>query len=156
MWPAAEGNKVDERQETQRWARITSQSWVHVRAVCFHMCVRGWAMNVPMWRRLKEARHRVSGLGLSVLPLSSSSSCSQARWWMTPNEKFPLLDCWLQPAAVKRNHHLLSIAEAGGALSSGPVLGLFFPPCFGSWTEQQRNPGLQASRAAEDRTSWSW
>lgn len=74
MWAAAEKNKADERQETQRWARITSQSWVHVRAVCFHMCVWGWAMNVPMWRHLKEARRRVSGLGLYVLPLSSSFS----------------------------------------------------------------------------------
>lgn len=59
--PAAEKNKVNERRGNQRWAKITSRSWVHVRAVCLHMCVRGRAMNVPMRRRLKDARRRVSG-----------------------------------------------------------------------------------------------
>lgn len=70
---------------------------------------------------------------------------------MTPNEKFPLVDGRLQPTAVRSSGHLLSIAGP----SALDLLFPFFFSRFGSWTEQQRDPGLQASREAAEADKWN-
>lgn len=68
--------------------------WAYV--CVFYMQV--WALNVScegVWKR-PDAGCRTLLCLSSTLPPSHRLP----RWWMTPNEKFPLLDCWLQPAAV--------------------------------------------------------
>lgn len=123
--PGAEkNNSTNEKQETGSWARIYSLVWSGLSVcVCFYMCVWMRAMNVPcegVWKR--------PDIGCQAFLCLSSPSppTAPSRWWMTANEKFPLLDCRLQPAAVRGLAICFPLQGPAGALGSGPEFWLLW------------------------------
>lgn len=109
--------------------------------VCFYMCVWVWAMNVPcegVWKRPDAGCQ-------ALLCLSSPSNLpprSRPRWWMTANEKFPLLDCRLQPAAVRGPAICFPLQGPAGAFGLGLGFGY-----AGSSMGLERQPGVEAGWA---------
>ncbi len=136
---------------------IAIQTWVFVCvSVCvcvfLHVCMSA-SHECAMWRRLKEARRRVSGVAPSFLPLFSHRSRP-----MMDDGEWEVSSPGLPTAAGcrQRTGHLLSIAGAGGGLRFWACVLTALAVRWGYRDSQaSRQGGLQRNEQPSETDKWN-